>query len=497
MKSLLFTSLLSCCLQYTGCVLPISEFHVAVNGTPAGDGSAEHPWDLATALNQPSSVHPGDLIWLHGGVYTGTFTSQLAGTSERPITLRQFPGERATIDSGSSGSDGLTIQGQSTWYVGFEIMYSDPVRVSQNPGSYPGDIHRGTCVTVFGPETKLINLVLHDCSQGAGFWIPATNAEMNGNIIYYNGWDGAGQGHGHGIYTQNDSGVKQIRDNIIFNQFGLGIQAYGSGTAYVRNYEIVGNIVFNNGSIGEAGAHLDNILVAGGVPPKDGIDIESNYTYHTPAAGTGYSRLGWQWDSVNGTITARNNYWIGGQPPIGFWYWTKATFSGNTVYSTGMQEWLVPSDPQQQGSSDWSGNHYWGNESFRYNDANLSWNGWKASTGNDATSDYTAGRPHGVWTFVRPNLYEAGRANVVIYNWDLSKAVNVDLSAVLAEGDNFEIRDAENFFAPAVVSGTFNGSPVSIPLTGLTVAAPVGEVPTPPQPTAPEFAAFVVRARRQ
>ena len=494
MNHLLIMSVLCCAFGLSG-ITRGQEFHVAVTGAAAGDGSRQRPWDLATALSQPPAVHPGDVIWLHGGTYVGTFTSNLAGTPGFPISVRQSPGERATIDGASSSLDALTIRGQHTWYVGFEIMYSDLKRVSHISGSFPGDIHRGTCVTVFGRATKLIDMVLHDCSQGAGFWAPASDAEMYGNIIYHNGWDGAGQGHGHGIYTQNRDGVKQIRDNIVFNQFGLGIQVFGSATAYVRNYEIVGNIVFNNGSIGEAGAHVDNILVAGGTPPKDGIDIESNYTYHTPSNGTGYSRLGWQWDARNSAIDVRNNYWIGGQPAVSLWNWGTLTFSGNTVYSSGMGFQIAPPDNPHNDRLHLSGNHYWGGGPLRFADANLSWRDWIRSSGETA-SDYTPGRPTGVWTFVRPNRYEPGRANVVIYNWDGKDAVAVDLSALRATGDAFDIRDAENFYGPPVVRGVLGKAPVAIPLTGLTVATPVGAVPTPPKHTAPEFAVFVVTVHR-
>src|SRR5687768_5628422 len=93
-------------------------FHVAANGSPHGDGSANAPWDLATALNQPAAVQPGDTIWLHGGVYEGRFNSRLSGTSEHPVVLRQAPGERATID----GS--LNVGGEATIYWGFEVRNS-------------------------------------------------------------------------------------------------------------------------------------------------------------------------------------------------------------------------------------------------------------------------------------------------------------------------------------------------------------------------------------
>src|SRR5262245_37174151 len=52
-----------------------SGFHVSPNGSSSGNGSVGSPWDLTTALNQPSSVQPGATIWLHAGTYRGNFTS--------------------------------------------------------------------------------------------------------------------------------------------------------------------------------------------------------------------------------------------------------------------------------------------------------------------------------------------------------------------------------------------------------------------------------------
>src|ERR1700675_4665284 len=75
-----------------------TSFYVAPNGSPAGTGSLSNPWDLRTALNQPSSVHPGDTIWLRGGTYSGAFESFLTGSLPSPIVLRSYPGEFARLD---------------------------------------------------------------------------------------------------------------------------------------------------------------------------------------------------------------------------------------------------------------------------------------------------------------------------------------------------------------------------------------------------------------
>ena len=49
----------------------------------------------------------------------------------------------------------------------------------------------------------------------------------------------------------------------------------------------------------------------------------------------------------------------------------------------------------------------------------------KAFPGNT----YTTTRPTGARVFVRPNQYEAGRANIAVYNWDRQSAIDVDLGA--------------------------------------------------------------------
>src|SRR6202521_375199 len=79
-------------------------YYVAPPGHTTGDGSMGTPWDLQTALSVPPAVRPGDTIWLRGGTYAGaavagySFACSLKGTAGLPISVRQYPGERATID---------------------------------------------------------------------------------------------------------------------------------------------------------------------------------------------------------------------------------------------------------------------------------------------------------------------------------------------------------------------------------------------------------------
>src|ERR1700686_5223355 len=81
---------------------PAADFYVSPTASGSGTGSFTNPWQLQTALNQPSGVNPGDTIWLRGGTYTGIYTGRLNGTSSAPIVVRGYAGEWSKIDGGNS-----------------------------------------------------------------------------------------------------------------------------------------------------------------------------------------------------------------------------------------------------------------------------------------------------------------------------------------------------------------------------------------------------------
>ena len=466
-----------------------NQFYAAPTGNASAAGTQADPWDLQTALSQPAAVKPGDLIWVRGGTYHGQYSSRLNGTASQPIVVRAYPGERATIDgSGGAGVVSLNIFGSHAWYWGLEVMNSSKNRTSAAAGS---DGLNGWGIWVNGPSTKVINCVIHDTDQGISFWIPAVDAELVGNIIYNNGWLGPDRAHGHGIYTQNLNGTKHIGDNIIFNQFELGIQAYGSSGSSVKGYLTDYNIVFNNGSISAGPSLVDNILFGyGGALER--IRVQNNYTYNTPTAASGYSRVGWTFGGPNKDAVVTGNYWIGGYYSVSLSYWDSLTFTNNTTMSVTQQAGMDLGTGQTTSPYMWDHNKYFGFNQFALNGKAVQWPTWRSSTHVDANSQYSSSPPTGIWTFVHPNAYEPGRANVVIYNWDLKRSVTVNLGTLLKSGAAYEIRDAENFFGPAVTTGVYNGSSITIPMTGLTVAAPIGQVPTAPKHTAPAFGAFVV-----
>jgi len=309
--------------------------------------------------------------------------------------------------------------------------------------------------------------------------------------MYYNGWEGPDRGHGHAIYAQNETGTKRIRDNIQFNGYGMGLRAYGTENAFARNIDFIRNVSFNSGTLfRDPPYHWDNFMVTVG-SGADKIRFEENHSYHPPASEEGSTKLGWMFSGVEKELTARGNYFIGGVAAVEVWNWNQVTFEKNTMYSDGnMMALLNHLDTQDRSGYHWRDNTYYGSGVVRLNGKNMPWQPWLEASSLDSGSKHIPGRPKGTWSFLYPNEYEPARANLIVYNWERSPAVQIDLSKVVPQGSRFEVRDAQNFFAKPVTEGVFEGGLVSIPMTGLTMARPEGRSALPH--TAPEFGVFVV-----
>lgn len=459
-----------------------AQFYAAPDGRPDGDGGKARPWNLATALAQPAKVKSGDTIWLRGGTYKGNFSSRLSGSEGQPILLGQLADERATID----GS--LTVQGAWAIYWGFEVLDSDPDRTKERP----------TGVEVFGAHTKLINLIVHDCGNGIAAWSPASDAEVYGNIVYNNGYQTSPdeRGHGHALYTQNEEGTKLIRENVMFNQYGWGIHAY-TEEGEINGFLFEGNASFNNGAPTAQGARYDNILV-GGERPAARITLDSNYTYQTLDSPDAKPSVRLHYGSTNNQdLTVRNNHFVGSSLAASVRDWQSVTMTGNFFYSPKrlLEVGLPPG--VLAASYTWDRNTYLqgrGAGAFNFQDDPLDFAGWQRATGFDRNSRWLnnpQGRPEGVEVFVRPNRYEAGRAHVIVYNWDLKESVEVSPGGVLPVGAKYEVRDAQHFFGSPVASGTYDGKALRLPMTGLKVAPAIGGR-AGLESTAPEFGVFVL-----
>ncbi|HEU4584761.1 MAG TPA: hypothetical protein VFR95_03380, partial [Gemmatimonadaceae bacterium] len=220
---------------------------------------------------------------------------------------------------------------------------------------------------------------------------------------------------------------------LFFNQFGYGVHVYGSENAALNNFTIQGNTVVNSSIGDQTGMSGGMEYQVGGGAPLVNLVFTQNNSYQSPSnRGHHSARIGMSGGATNSGGTITNSYLVGP--------WIVSNFSGATMSNNTIIDGSMPTSTK---------------------------------------------------VIVQPNKYEAGRANVVIYNWGRQGAVSVDLSKVLKSGDSYEVRNAQNFYAAPVASGTYNGGSISLPITN---AAPAPTISSRGKAvsTGTEFNAYVV-----
>src|ERR1051325_454087 len=361
-------------------------YYVAPAGTPAGNGSAQRPWDLQYALSGAQGRgHAGGTVWLRGGTYHGAFRTVLDGTAGRWIVFRQYPGERATID-GTLRADGSYLA-----FWGFEVMQSSP------------DTYGIQATTAHG---RFINLIIHDAgTQGVSFWTPAVDAELYGCIIYNNGTH---DNFDHGTYVHNEDGTKRITDNVFFNNLARGIQIYASPkNPILRNITVEGNVSFDNGTISTVVGARENLIFNAPVPTEGMVGI-GNMLYFAGNDGINL-RVGKYAPQNNHDIVLRDNYVAGGK--IGLEMiepWEQAPASRNT--DIGTRDVVKVGGGSPPGHYQWSDNTWVrdaGAKAWRDEDQAYDWNGWKRASGLGASDHVAPEPPKETKGFVRPKRHEA------------------------------------------------------------------------------------------
>lgn len=477
MKLFWFTLLL--CFEVGG-----STWYVATNGTAGGSGAVADPLTLVKALSSTSPVIAGDTVYLRSGSYNGSFSSYLNGTISSPIIVRSHPGESAVITATTSGGVGITVNGSNSWFMDLRINNSTTNRF----------LDRGAGFYILGPNTKVIHCVIHDTGTGIGAWTEAPDTELVGNIIYFNGYQDVDpdRGHGHGIYMQNLTGTKLVRNNIIFNQFSKGIQAYGN-EGFLRHMIVSNNIVFNNGGANRAKDAEDNYLFGGNQSAID-ITCVSNVSYCWSTGGTinrfGYANGGP--GCLNDGLLVANNYFAGGGANWIGW-WTNAIVTNN-IFKNNQSTFHYRTDGIDVGTIDWNRNTYYSGGSWTVNETNIyNFTQWKVATGFDANSTQVSEstRPTPV-IHIFHDPYTANLGQISIINWASNDVAAVDFSSVLLTGQAYTLRNAQDYYGVTVLSGTYAGGTVNVPMTNLSYTLPLGVTNIPPI-SSPVFNAFVLQ----
>ena len=516
------------------------EYFVGSKASPFGKGTRTSPIALQTLLRSPR-VRPGDTIWLLEGKYPAPahvhpalppevapksevvkpptlpdeirksaksadsdldkllgakpgdknsktvkryyFTSPLKGRPDNPIIVRAWPGHRVRLEGG------LQIQGAHTWYWGFEVG-----EVAKRANSR----QKANRLTINGSGCRLINMHFHGHREGPIYvsrdgW----DVEIYGCIVHNIGYwpktnpysEGFSPGIALGIY--NAGGVFRVTDNIVFDNFGVGIQ-FPMSDEPSHNFVLEGNFVFASGAKGKHPTwSAPNVALNWHIPfwrtfLVDNV-LHQRDTARENLFSVAYSPLlGW----ASGEIVMRNNIFDGGRVGLEIGNWNHLRVTGNTIRAV---DTLFKISPTQlpPDSSTWDGNTY----VLRNQTATLErppmkiWGQpydlrkWQERLKFDTNGTLKLGnrlpQPRVV---VRPNHYEPHRAHVAVVGWGDRQNVAVELGKVLKLDQQFAVYNVRDLSTP-VLTSRFVGKPVQLPR---------GESKQTPQ-----FDAYVVEGRTE
>lgn len=459
------------------------DFYVSTTATGSGNGSFNNPWKLQQALSSPSAItNPIDTvwIWIRGGTYTNAFDIQTSfscftnGSISAPIIFRNYNKERATLDGKLTYTLACSLGNCTyTWFWGIEILNSDTADRDHSNIDRLGNIY---CTA---SNIKFINMIVHDMGSGLDLWKTASNSETYGCIIYNignNRLNGTNwEGHGHGMYLQNDTiGIKNIHNNIVFSTYGYGIKVWQTTTTdAIGNFNIQKNIVYNGGSASENLGGVGNnyrthnfFVVSNSINnPIRNTVIKHNYTYagtNTPRPPVNAFGLNYGVDN----LTLDSNY-ITCQTRLGFNNTPvfNASVTGNKIIAG------IPAV---------YGYYLWG------------------FTGNDFPQNtYVPQQPtSGLEYFVLPNKFEQGRAHLVIYNWDSVASVQINImNTGLQTGDIYELVNVMDYYNDIIIDTLDASGMINVPMTKHTFAPVIGSAKLPVSQF-PVFGAFVIRKIR-
>jgi hypothetical protein len=467
--------------------------YYAAPGVAAGSGAGTKaaPWNLQDVLGGASiGIQPGKAVCLMEGEYAPAagglrYEVTRSGSAGAPIVIQPYPGHHVGLKAS------LGLHGSHLVLRDLEIYYTAFERVTTAIASPGFDIQRavgGPAVT----DVRIVNCRIHD--SGGGFYTQTatTDSHLYGNVVYNNGWDSPlanDRGHGHGFYLQSHDGLQFAENNLVFNNFGAGMDMYGKGD--LSGYRTIGNSVYEAGPALKLLAEpkdsvyftVDDALVQGNLGYGGTYEFGSNKdTDRTDYVhlqlldnkfmhmSDGLKLRGWRHPSVQGNafdvVVARPNV-----DPVVYWKWNvpEQTATPGDVFSS------------VHDASAWLHNVWTATTSTTFGKVEgvgtFSWDQWRTapSLGFDAAtspnqSTLAFGALTGQEIYYRPSSYQPLSGSVTVFNHDGVSHLSFALDLAqfgFTPGRSYVIRNA---FDPCnagrknIVSGVYTGASVTVSL---------------------------------
>lgn len=497
-------------LRFSNITRSPGRYFVAINGTATGSGNSGEPWSLAYALSGAGgTIAAGDSIFLKAGIYKGNFTAlNITGTENRPVVFKNYNNEPAVIDGYVANNElpALTITASCArvYFMGLEVKSSSPSRMS----AAAGDMYTGKGIFVQGHAVKIINCIVHDMpGDGISLEKAASGTEVYGCLVYNNGFERALAASGNGISLQNmdTETPKKITNNFIFKNNANGVFVYGGTSGItVSGIDIDSTTIFNTGAmLTNTMARKYNLLVGGAVSiySARGIGINDNVIYRDETDGAGSDKphnlrynisLG-QSGVTDSSISLQRNHIVGGGY-YGTIYvqssYLKYNLQNNVFYTPDVNNKLLFIKPGLALPPVWNNNRYYSANSGAF--SGLVFDSWKTTYNTDGGSTYSTGKPTDTF-FVRKNKYEPDVYYVTVLNHAKTASFRLPFISEALAGRSFSVIDAQDYFGGPVMSASYNGAYIDLPMTGTSVAAPVGTVATQPKHSSSNLGTFIIR----
>lgn len=447
--------------------------------TGSGTGTLLSPFAWTNAFTN-LTITAGDTLWLRSGTYgTGGQDGadiRIRGTPASRLTIRNYTGERAVMN----GNFALYGSNVTVWGLDFTNSASAVTRTNSmvySLYSYPGS-----------GGLKLINCTFYNTVKFFLTLGSDSDREIYGNLFYAIGdFEGnpLAPPRGPALYMQNQSNTVFVTDNIVAKGWTEGFKCYGESVK-ADNFVHAGNVAYL--------CNWYNYHASQPNLPFSFLAYSNNVSYLSKQINCiGYQ--GGVFMGAHGKLIWAGNYLV--QDMAGYNYgnglagftnlWaTNNTFAQISTDSEASKSSLLVVWPTNAASYVVDGNQYWGDRNAtgpnRYGTTSSptarTWDYWTNTLSWDLNGAWHSNSwPTENAVIVRTNKYEAGRAHIVVFNWQSNdvQAVSLD-NCNLASGQAWSIVDAQDYFGTAITNGTYTaGQSVNVSLTNTAVTPVQGE----------------------
>jgi hypothetical protein len=441
--------------------------------------------ELSQLLGQESPVNPGDSIDLGLNLFTGPFTSHIQAPADDGIRVEGHGVAR--LDGGTQHTDHvLTVKGGGITFNGIEITHGLAQFEAGRTPSPAG-------LSVWGDDCVFEKMRVHNCGQGFQSFGGGRNLSIQNSDIYHCGASELD----HALYMHNPtSGYKRIIRNRIWGNTSFPLHWYGS--ADVRDMFAFDNVFWNNdiGHVVCGGSLMTRLRFFrnAGWYPRDSDFMHLNCSLENAQEFQ---------DVGHDDLWVIQNYFAGGNM-VNLSWWRHVLEMHNVYASAGNEprylKIFMGSHPPVLDHC--IGNQYYVGDDprFQYDDLedfkSKGFEDWKAFAGGlDTDSRVFHGWPKRNYYHVAESL--DGTLTVAVFNWENKPVVLAPIApwCQLKAGETYSVEYCASPGRLLFRNKVFDGHTIGLPMVNLPASPkPARVLPAIcEQPTAPDFAVFLIR----